>query len=137
MIKHQELIARLEGGETGREIDEAVFLAFNEAPSGPGWKKTSAGNWHRFLGPLGHWDENVHADSVSTSLDAAVALVERVRPGWLKSLEEFSDGDAHYWVAELVLERPDGKLKPLQTEQGTAPTPAAALLAALLKSVEG
>lgn len=64
---------------------------------------------------------------ITASLDAALALVERVRPGWFWSLGQIAwDAQA---VAELCCEDPAGYAK------AEAATPALALILALLRSM--
>jgi hypothetical protein len=84
MTAHSELVARLEGASEGsREIGVELLLHF-------GWHRSCVGH---FYGPLYHWsapdrkpclisgDED-HLPNPTTSLDAALALAERVLPGW-------------------------------------------------------
>jgi hypothetical protein len=63
---------------------------------------------------------------VSSSLDSALALVERVRPGWCKSAVDLRPEpcEAYVWERGHV-----GNI------QGKAATPALALLAALLRAL--
>lgn len=77
-----------------------------------------------------------HADDWTASLDAVVALIERVRPGWEwtssnNALLHTDEGAGAF--AELVCPRVDG------VQSGycaTAATPPLALLLALLKSLQ-
>ncbi len=124
-----QIIAALEGGEVGREVDRAVNVLLNGACE------------------IHHVNEDGivngrSLDRVSISLDACIALVERVRPDtethrysctvWTgknpqaRIFYEVRDEDAEGgWAI--------GALNPLAVR---APTPAAALLAALLKATE-
>lgn len=63
----------------------------------------------------------------TASLDAAVALLERVRPDWHVSVQ----GVNATWFAEINSTR-DG---PLEVARANGATPALALLAALLRSL--
>ncbi|WP_392352973.1 hypothetical protein V8F63_09495 [Brevundimonas sp. LF-1] len=127
------LIARLEAAEVGsRELGHDVLLAL-------GWHREQIGN---FYGPLYQWsspdfsphlisgDEDKLPNPV-LSLDAALALVERVLPGWRIGLN--SDPDrGPLWAAQVKRRgetwRPIGEL---------APTPALALCIAILRAKQG
>jgi len=92
MTAHSELVARLEGASEGsRELDALVWLRFNRPEYTGGVKALEMRGWYDGRGhliletdageevaddlPIGH---------VTTSLDAALALAERVYPdGWL------------------------------------------------------
>lgn len=102
MTNHAAIIARLKTA-TGpdREIDYALSELWPPSP-GPGQ-----------LIPEGPY--------YTASLDAALALLERVRPGTLWELYRIAGG----YLANL----PD-------TDSGFAPTPALALLIATLKALE-
>jgi hypothetical protein len=67
----------------------------------------------------------------TASLDAALALVERVLPGWFKGLQESRNrSDAMRWAAYIT------PPKPADHEfEAYASAPALALLAALLKTL--
>lgn len=65
--------------------------------------------------------------SVGVHLDAAVALVERVLPGWVWTVSLGSEGKPTAFVFPK-----DGKI----TSMGSAPTPALALVLALLLAME-
>lgn len=112
-MKHAELIARLEGGETGRDLDAILWYTLVEKPE-PGDKidKDMIDRWPHF----------------TTSLDAAVALVERVRPGW-----RWSCGLGPS-AAMATIYNPDAGPMSDDRWKAVAPTPAAALLAALLRA---
>lgn len=70
-----DLIAKLEAAESGsRELDVAIWDA------------------------LGGWSVN-NPPSYTTSLDAALALAERVLPGWFLSLDT-SGVHARLWIGE-------------------------------------
>jgi hypothetical protein len=105
MSKHDELIERLEGGETGREIDMAVAIHFL-----PSWA---------------NHPEPSELPRLTTSLDAALALVERVRP----------NGSYCVWSSEG---KPGAEIEgQLDNYYGGGLTMAAALVAALLKAEGG
>lgn len=63
----------------------------------------------------------------TTSLDAALALCERVLPGWLR---EVSEQSSLRWMAE-VMEGGDAEISAISA----AKTPALALLAAMLRAL--
>ena len=118
-MTREELIARLEGRETGREIDADV---------------------HNNLVGTGQLDDQMYdqpsADvpDYSRSLDAALALVERVRPkAWIeingpRRYLNIPTPVPNYWKA--VVAPWEDKTEGV----GWAATPAAALIAALLKA---
>jgi hypothetical protein len=151
-MTREELIARLEGGEAGREIEGYIAVAL-------GWQHIELGHdlvgvlpvkWMDF-GDGGHWTApGDHRDGlaprdeafmekhtfpeVTTSLDAALALVERVKPkAWIeingpRKYLNIPTPVPNYWKA-VVAPWED------KTESvGWAATPAAALIAALLKA---
>jgi hypothetical protein len=64
--------------------------------------------------------------SLTASLDAVVALCERLLPGWFWDLRQHSDG-----ICEAMLRLKDGRAH----GSGYRPTPALALLAALLEAL--
>jgi len=107
MTGHSALIARLEAAEAGgRELDYEIRDALNDP----------------------HWNIRVPADW-TTSLDAALALAERVLPGWQITLST-KGGEMPPWVQiyPLPLEE-DNYLDP-----EFAATPALALCIAILKA---
>ena len=119
-----DLVKRLEAGETGREIDAEVFRHF-----GYTIKMIEGFGGGKFLAYPPDGPERCEPArlAVSTSLDAAVALVERVIPKCEWSIDKF-DGDP---VAHVDHPNdPHGMLG----RRAQAPTPAAALVAALLKA---
>lgn len=120
-----DLLARVEG-LTGpdREVDALIFDHFSpprtDGPHPP----------EGFGGPpsdFGRWDPEFTA-----SLDAVLALVERVRPGWYPEVCKNYQGDpprVPAWSSDLCA--PDRQ----ETFEASAATPALALLCALLKSL--
>lgn len=109
-----ELVARLEVASEGSlELSDAVMEA--------------AHNIHD--GPYAHWPSAARAFGwdclVTTSLDAAIALAERVLPGWMRNFDELNGG---HWVAGLF------DRASLAHRVATAPTPALALCIAILKA---
>lgn len=114
-----DLIKRLEAGETGREIDAEIAAHFKQA-----FGRTGFVLGDKLLTLL------VSEPKLSTSLDAAVALVERVRPD-ITAWEIRSRRAKRLFFAELSkLEGNDDQVM----WDAYAPTPAAALIAALLKA---
>lgn len=133
-----ELIKRLEKASgPDRALDEAVMAVFYVRDK-------------RHIGVTEGWDDepdsylpvksdvwvdpatdkwvSTHAHPFTASLDAAVALVERVLPGWVWHAS--SDGPH-----ARVQDRP-GLLFARQVFEGKGSTPAAALVLALLRAVQ-
>ncbi len=65
----------------------------------------------------------------STSLDAALALAERVLPGWRRHLNELPPSTGLGWEATVWTDAAD-----LSVHPSRAPTPALALCIAILKA---
>lgn len=104
------LIARLEAAEVGsRELDKAVCDALN-------WRRTD-GVW-TFPAP------------VSQSLDAALALAERVLPGW----RVFGISDERDFQVSRGWGAGVGEKTGPGIQHAKAPTPALALVIAILKA---
>jgi hypothetical protein len=115
-----DLIKRLEEAEAGsRELDLRVFERF-DLVDGERW--TEADLDYALTDP----DKTINPPPLTTSLDAALALAERVLPGWGWSAGG-SRGE-HYGR----LDTPDGR----DFEEAYAPTPALALCAAILKATD-
>lgn len=132
------LIARLEAAEVGsRELGHDVLLAL-------GWHRDRIGN---FYGPIYQWsspdrsphlirgDEDTLPNPV-LSLDAALALAERVLGLDLWKVRTLSQSDGGKWFASLVLGYPSGTWS---REARSAPvaTPALALCIAILRAKQG
>lgn len=102
------LVEKLEAAEVGsRSLDQAVWLA--------------TGGW-----------EGVNAPpSFTTSLDAALALAERVLPGWFVGLQQnrwvHREGPA--WAAYLTPPKSSLEI------EGDGPTPALALCIAICRAL--
>ena len=117
----EALLARVEGekGED-RAMDAEIALHIGGCVRYRNWYDDDAKTqhaWHFKWQDDCEWEPLPH---FTTSLDAAVALVERVRPGNVLEVEGFA-GSAQ-WGAMVA-------------EHGaTAPTPARALIAALLRA---
>lgn len=124
-------IARLEAAEAGsRELDahvEVAVRAIEAAKTG-----LAREHWAKWIVSRDFWVEDEHTAyqpaPVTTSLDAALALAERVLPGWRVGLN--SDHDrGPLWSAQVKRRgetwRPIGEL---------APTPALALCIATLRA---
>ena len=130
MTPLEELLERVKGA-TGpdRELDEAIalslcdehhFMQLADAPAGVGCEM------YRF-GPRGFHS----ALRVTASLDAALALCERVLPGWWPAVRCLG----HYWEAEMSKDTGGRFLLADDVDRyGTAPTPALALIAAMLSA---
>lgn len=117
------LIEKLEGAEVGsRELNAKVCDATNPHDSGP---YVHAPSMMRAFG---------YASEVTTSLDAALALAERVLPGWRMHFLQDQDGiyqtdnTATRWAVGIRKKRGPGNV------QSKAATPALALCAAILRA---
>lgn len=104
------LIEKLEGaGEGSRELDYAIRAVVETFDD--------------------YWALRVPADW-TTSLDAALALAERVLPGWRRTVEELSCGQ---WMSVVTGKKPEPHLS-LPLHVARAATPALALCAAILRA---
>lgn len=118
-----DLIERLEAATVGsRELDEAVtLLAFPEMQ-----------DWPRGLDGDGGWtspkDGRVYAPPYSRSLDSALALAERVLPGWCWLIERHKDGTGSVTLDEWSAYAEGSSV--------TGETPALALCCAILKALQ-
>ncbi|WP_303702847.1 hypothetical protein [Brevundimonas naejangsanensis] len=135
------LIARLEAAEVGsRELDALIWLRFNRPEYSGGVKALEMRGWYDGRGHMileTDTGEEVADDlgigNYTTSLDAALALAERVLPvfGWEIHYDEVSGG-IFAWVGERMaiygLER---------GHRGYANTPALALCIAILRAKQG
>lgn len=129
----KELIERLEKAEAGsRELDGAVWYAVFEPDVEHGClhvEKTEQGDREALTCELGSkWADDV--GNYTTSLDAALALAERVLPGWIPSLEGSRGGR---WLATISLWESEGSAM-VRFGHAHAPTPALALVTAILKT---
>ena len=131
----EQVVARLEAGETGRAIDADVFRVFGYTV-----KVLEGFGGDKFLAypPDGPQRCEPARLAVATSLDAALALLERVRPGDGFSIETGSVCGAEaglsqkaYWA---VLWTDSGITRTRIGLSYSKATPAAALVAALLKA---
>lgn len=109
------LLPRLEAGEASRELDELIARDVAGMPA-------TMLLGHECLGT----DRVVprHAPPYTKSLDAALALAERVLPGWRVSVTHERHGE---WSAFLISEACD-------TAKAYAPAPALALCLAIVKA---
>lgn len=118
------LVKRIEAGETGWQINMDVDWLFSDYVNiGGGWRQ------HKATGERERYNYGAGSPPVSTSLDACTALVERVMPG--------AHWDLH-WYPGFEIQAGATLLAavPSTPVSARAPTPAAALLAALLKAKE-
>jgi hypothetical protein len=120
MTKHAELIARLEGGETGRDLDAIIWYLIIERPE-PGDKIDQD--------MINRWPD------YTTSLVDAVALVEQRRAGDDIDLE-LRHGIGGFATDATIY---GGAYSPDEGKswKAWAPSPAAALICALLKAEGG
>ncbi|MBB4799710.1 hypothetical protein HNP32_003470 [Brevundimonas bullata] len=125
MADMQELIARLEAAEVGsRELDAVV------------WAATNGYELVRFDGA--GWLYKMHAEDIqrhertgfipgfSQSIDAALALADRIIPGWWIELRRYSDG----WYVKVA----PHSSKEADALQGFQKPAAIALCIAILKA---
>lgn len=133
------LIARLEAAEVGsRELDAAIWGALIH----PETKVISChaayaedGTQVMFTLPPKRKEiatqrggTYLHADAYTTSLDAALALAERVLPGWAWMVERHKDVTATAWIDEW------NAYGEVRSYRGN--TPALAMCIAILKAKE-
>lgn len=135
------LITMLEKAEAGsRELDRDIFVAFFCRPVPPEGYEWPGTPWARVMPSDRMWirtsdgipTDGTLAPAYSTSIDAAVALVAEKLPGW--TIASLGQDDGKRWHAELR--------KGYRTSYSTvalagSPTPALALILALLKAMEG
>ena len=121
-----DLLERLEAA-TGpdREIDKAVMLAIGRAREIDPWMFYGPGETVWCFGDYEHESVNPALPYVTASLDAVLALVEEKLPGWTVEIIRLSDGEGFAQVSD------DAAFMPVSHE-ATAPTPALALLKALV-----
>lgn len=131
-----ELRKRVEGASgPDREMDLDLALALGLAPTGEMWKRRK-GRYNQGGHPElredrspapGPWP-TFTAKPYSSSLDAALSLVERKLPGWVWSV----DSAVGLQPAACWMEEAGGH----QSFAATASTPALAVLAALLTALD-
>lgn len=121
-----ELLSRLAvASEGSRELDRDLAKLIDRAE----WEKCA--NWASQ--PCGAQPETIDRDALrwlpayTASLDAALALAERVLPGWFISLERYSDG----WYATTCDHSTSQR-----RFQGSQKPAALALCIAILKAAE-
>lgn len=121
-----DLIKRLEEA-TGpcRELDARLLLWEHPSLGSYPWMQTSIGKWIRKDGNA----SIVSAPNVTSSIDAAVALAERVLPGWGFKLT-MGEGYRH---AQAVMHRSHPTNKQVVAEHDVLPL---ALCIAILKARE-
>lgn len=123
------LLPRLEGGEASRELDALLeVMARNVEAERTGLAPEHWAKWCASpAGLVGDRHTTYAADRFTASLDAALALAERVLPEH-RMLELFECDDGGNWGAHWR--------KP-ETETAFAPKPALALCAAIVKAKIG
>lgn len=130
------LIARLEAAEAGsRELDAEIWLRFNRPEYTGGVKALEMRGWHDGRGHLiletddgEEVADELYIGSATTSLDAALALAERVYPGFGWGCVQ---GSGERCAANVT---PDGWASGVS---GIASTPALALCIATLRAKQG
>ena len=122
------LIALLDASETGSYVlDEIIISALCRSKF-----RTCIAGLPDEKGGLWMYEFDGHAPSsalrVTQSLDAALALAERVLPGWRKFVEVVGDGrgSACVFLAHEAIDRP----------WFHAPTPALALCISILRAIQ-
>ncbi|KCZ47728.1 hypothetical protein [Hyphomonas sp. CY54-11-8] len=120
------LAARVEAGETGRELDAEIFVALGWVPS----EAALVGGTEPIL-MVTHPDHvgGTHTPlKITTSLDAIAALTERVLPEgkWEISTGRRCPGEDCWWATAIIGAR---------RYKVHAPTEPAARLAALLRAL--
>lgn len=125
MTNLSKLIRRVEAATAGdREIDRLMALA----ASGATEDRSETGELRGYY-KGGSWVSIGPIEPVTTSLDAALSLVERCLPGWRVAFNSDDDRGPE-WAASI---KPHGEKWPAFE---FAPTPALALLLAMLKALE-
>jgi len=130
-----DILKRLrEATEGSHTLDEELAVALGLVPTGPEWKKTAVGTWHKNLRldeSGARYDACFQPGRYTDSLDAAIALVERMLPDResIKLLE-----DAGRWFCEIRVYVPCHFVKFTAGEEG-CPAPTLALLIALLEAL--
>jgi hypothetical protein len=134
MADMQELIARLEDAEAGsRELDAAIFRYFGEPVptefAGRGIKLEWQDDGTAVM-PIGDMHVRYSPPSYSTSLDAALALAERVLPSWrVFGISDERDSQVNSgWAAGICELRGPG------IQHARTWTPALAICIAILKA---
>jgi hypothetical protein len=127
----KELAERIERGETGLEIDAAAYgLLFDAEIREQEYAYFDGALETREFLKTQLWKDGKYvageAPRYSTSLDAVAALAERVLPGWGFYLRKDTDGCGCGMVYPEA-----NRVTPCHV---TTPTPAAALLAAILRA---
>lgn len=131
------LIERLEAAEAGStDLDATLFRHFgSELPTAFGPMRVDL-EWQddgSALMPIGEMQVRFSAPPVTTSLDAALALAERVLPGWTW----VADGGGKSRATGVVIGEGAGEDEgPDPAFTGKASTPALALCIAVLKATE-
>lgn len=118
-----ELIARLEAAEgPDRAADREIGLRLD------GWYETVYSHGECLMVNGDRYPDHPESEypSFTESLDAALALAERVLPGWVWMVESHRDGRATAWLSEFNAYG--------EGEQVLGNSPALALCIAILKA---
>ena len=135
------LIERLEAaGEGSRELDALLWLRFNRPHYQGGVEALEMRTWYDGRGHLiletdagEEVADTLGISPVTTSLDAALALAERVLPGWLWQVTTITTAIGGIRKPFAVVMNPDDDNDDIRTF-GEATTPALALCIAILKA---
>lgn len=125
----EDLIERLEAAEAGsRELDAHVWAGVNGYElfehDGAGWR------YRMSSGDIMRHERTSYISPLTTSLDAALALAERVLPGWLRDTSEHETGR---WYGCVTNPKRNRRLLS-GVSYAYAPTPALALCIAILRA---
>ncbi|HRL05081.1 MAG TPA: hypothetical protein PL098_00040 [Brevundimonas diminuta] len=121
-----ELIARLEAAKEGSlELDDSVVIAALGGEMMDWWDE--AAQQHQIKAGDG---SRVNVTPVTASVDAALALAERVLPGWRWSVQQLGPN----YEASLTLPNGAFLLSPDTEVYTIAKTPALALCIAILRA---
>lgn len=137
-MTHADLIERLKAAECGsRELDAELFWLFDRKGAERCYWNAACGlrgalpdDWNRIPLGLGGFAVVCLAPRYTESVDAALAMAERVLPGWFVGLQQ-NRGDVPPWSA--YLSPPEPREDDIEHD---AASPALALCIAILRAKE-
>lgn len=130
------LLARVETASgPSFDLDRAIGLVIG------GWKRIDLGSGHAMLcnsdgGSFPDDPGSISGESFTSSLDAAVALVERVLPGWWWNLSAYEPGKYEAFINPPEFQDPDEHPCGMGMEASPAKSLVRALLHALIARAE-
>lgn len=140
MADMQELISRLEAAEgPDRALDREIGLRID------GWYETVDSHGECLMVNGDRYPDHPESEypSFTESLDAALALAERVLPGWCVGVQPWFHTDPDRVMSRAYLIRPDWKRwNPVgddwcdQHHGRSCATPALAVVAAILRAIQ-